>query len=394
MPDAQVLIVSNGVAEDLIGARLAHHLRGRGLHVQALTLVGAGGAYADVAERVGPALALPSGGFPFGSAANLRADLRAGLISASLRQWAAGWRAGHAARGVIAVGDAYALMVARLAAGAAPLYHVQPLVSVHYGEGMTVRAYLRELNALGANAFMPWEVALARRARRVYTRDAASARFLFARGVSARHFGSFALDVLPDPELDLTPLRDGRPVLALVPGSRADAPLSLPVMLAAATHLPDLQAFVAWAPPLDALPIPDGWTRADRSAAHVTLQHGHTRVEVLRGAFGSVARAARVALATAGTATEQLAGLGVPSVAFVTGGPQFTPTFAARQARLLGAALTLTRPDPHALARAAQHLHAHPAARADAARDGRARIGQGGALPELAREISLDLLGR
>ena len=42
-----------------------------------------------------------------------------------------------------------------------------------------------------------------------------------------------------------------------------------------------------------------------------------------------------------GTANEQAAGLGIPVVGFATAGPQYVAGFAARQQRLLGAALTV-----------------------------------------------------
>ena len=164
-----LLIVSNGGAEDLIGAALARELRGIApIDVSALPLVGAGAAYSGAARLAGPTLDLPSGGFPFGSLANLRADLKAGLIGTSVRQGLAAWRAGRQVDRVVVVGDSFALMVGTLAARQVthsgprlsnprlPLFHLQPLVSRLYGEGMTLQDHLRELNALGANAFMPW----------------------------------------------------------------------------------------------------------------------------------------------------------------------------------------------------------------------------------------------
>ena len=43
-----------------------------------------------------------------------------------------------------------------------------------------------------------------------------------------------------------------------------------------------------------------------------------------------------VGLSNAGTATEQITGLGVPSISLPGAGPQFTKSFAKRQSRLLG----------------------------------------------------------
>ncbi|WP_350244088.1 lipid-A-disaccharide synthase-related protein [Deinococcus sonorensis] len=388
------MLVSNGGAEDLIGAALARELRVLGIEqLRALPLVGPGEAYQGVAERVGPVLALPSGGFPFGSLSNLQADLRAGLIGTSLRQGQAALQQGSRAEQVIVIGDVYALLVGTLAArrkpGAGPrlpLTHLQPLVSRLYAEGMTLPDHLRELNALGANRFMPWEIALGRQARRVYTRDRASAGYLARRGVNAVYRGSFAMDVLPAPDDTLAPLLDGRPVLALLPGGRGDARESLPIMLATAAGCPEFQALVAWPRPWDELPELPGWSVQVQSDGLAQACAAGTRVLLLRGAFSSVLHTARLAVGTAGTASEQAAGLGVPVVAFPTHGPQYTPGFARRQARLLGAALTVVAPDPLAVTAALRALH-RPQAHLHAALVGRDRIGAPGALPQIAAEL-------
>ena len=390
-PPPGVLFISNGTAEDLIGAALAARLRGR-VGVGYAPLVGEGQAYARAgAVRVGRTLQLPSGGFPFGSAANLRADLRVGLIRESLGQWADACRGARAAQVVVVVGDAYALMVGSLAArqAGARLVHVQPLLSAQYLEGLGVRGALAELNALGANRPMEYELALARRADAVFVRDAATARYYAARGVRATFAGSFAMDVLSAPERPL-PL-DGRPVLALLPGSREDHRESLPLMLRAAARLPGWQALVAWPHDWDALTLPDGWTLAVQGPEQAEVTDGQTRVTVLRRVFGAVAHAATVAVGTSGTANEQLAGLGVPVVAFPTNGPQFTAGFARRQARLLGRALMIVAPDPQAVAQAVTRA-AHPPIQARAALDGLTRIGPAGALPRVAARI-LELSG-
>ncbi|MBZ9712348.1 lipid-A-disaccharide synthase-related protein [Deinococcus multiflagellatus] len=391
-----ILIVSNGYAEDLIGAALARELvrAGRG-PVLALPLVGEGRAYVGAAEVQGPPLSLPSGGFPFGSVANLRADLRAGLLTVSLRQWAAARRLGTQAGPVIVVGDTYALLVGTLAARAQPvppgarlaLTHLQPLVSVHYARGMSWGAHLRELNALGANLFMPWEVALAQQARRVYTRDQPSAAHLARCGVNAVYRGSFAMDILPPPERDLSPLLDRRPLLALLPGQRGDAAFSLPIMLEAAAALPELQSAVAFAQPLSALPPLPGWTVEAVDDATLWLSRGPVRVLVVRGAFAAVVRRAALALGTAGTAAEQAAGLGVPVIGFPTPGPQYVAGFARRQGRLLGRALTVVAPDAGAVAQAVRHLLTRPRLFAAAARDGQDRMGAPGALAAVAAEL-------
>jgi uncharacterized protein (TIGR03492 family) len=393
-----LLIVSNGGAEDLIGAALARELLRLGCpDLLALPLVGGGSAYTGLAGLAGPILDLPSGGFPFGSLNNLKADLKAGLIGTSARQGLAAWQTGKQAGTVVVVGDSFALMVGMLAARRVqhsglrlPLLHLQPLVSRLYGEGMDLRDHLRELNALGANLFMPWEVSLGRQIERVYTRDAPSARHLALRGVNAVYRGSFAMDILPAPERDLSLLQGGRPVLALMPGGRGDACESMPIMLEAAARLPEMQAFVTWPKSWAELPTPAGWTLAMQGDQQASLTRGSTRIWLLRGAFSAVLHAARLAVGTAGTASEQAAGRGVPLVGFPTSGPQYTSGFARRQARLLGPALTLTAADPQAVAAALTRLHTQPGVYAAAAHAGRERIGQAGALRQIAAELLAD----
>ncbi|BDP42375.1 lipid-A-disaccharide synthase [Deinococcus aetherius] len=386
-------LVSNGTAEDLIGARLLGHLGAAppGVGARVLPLVGAGRAYAGVpgVTRVGEELPLPSGGFPFGSAANLLADLRAGLVGGSLRQWRDAARAARGAGAVVVVGDAYALMVGTLAARAAgvPLVHVQPLLSAHYLEGLGLRGALSELNALGANLPMPYELRLARGARAVFVRDAETEQYYRARGVPAHWAGSFALDVLPPPERDLPALTRGRAVLALLPGSREDHRESLPVMLRAAARVPGTVGVVAWPHRWDAVTLPDGWTLRVEDDRTARAEGEGARALLLRGAFGAVARAADVAVGTAGTANEQLAGLGVPVVAFPTGGPQYTAGFARRQGRLLGDALSVVAPSPEAVAAEVRALLGDPARRARAAVAGLGRVGAAGALPVIAAEV-------
>lgn len=382
------LLISNGTAEDLIGAQLARLLR---VPVRYSPLVGEGRAYGQVpgAVQVGRVLRLPSGGFPFGSLENLRGDLAAGLVGESLGQWQDAVRGARSAGVVVVVGDAYALMVGTLAARRAgiPLIHVQPLLSAQYLEGLSLRGAMQELNALGANLPMPYELRLAAGAHAVFVRDAPTAAYYAARGVAARWVGSFAMDVLPSPERDLSHWTQGKPVLALIPGSREDHRQSLPLMLLAAARLPALAALVAWPHGWDAVTLPSGWTLEIQSEMEAVADSGSMRVPLLRGAFGAIAHAADLAIGTAGTANEQLAGLGKPVVAFATSGPQFTTGFARRQGRLLGEALSVVEADADALAAEVRALRNDGPRRARAALAGMTRIGPAGALEVVAEEV-------
>ncbi len=379
-----LLFISNGPTEDAIGARIAKEL---GCETWALPLVGRGRAYEGIASRIlGPRKEMPSGGFLFGSLTNAIADLRAGFLSMSLAQWREALRT--KAKAVVVVGDAYALTVGVLAAKGAPLFHVNPLVSAHYLERATPLELLLDW---GGSDFTPYERFLHRKARAVFVRDEPSLRRLRQLGISHAHwYGSFAMDLLPPPEKDLSSLVGEAPLLALLPGTRGDEAFSLPIMLEASRHTP-LTPLVAWAKPWEALPPLPGWDVKEVDGQTLRVERGEKIGWILKNAFSAILHRSHLALATAGTATEQAAGLGIPIVAFPTPGPQYTHAFARRQKRLLGEALRLTRADIYSVAGEILILTQSSELYSKASRAGRERIGPKGGILGTAAHLRREL---
>lgn len=383
-----VLLISGGHAEDLIGATLTRHLE---VPVQALPLVGSGKTYHSAGvEVLGPHLELPSGGFPFNSLENLVADLRAGLIQKSLGQWMTSYRKGKEVGAVAVVGDAYSLFVGVIAArsGGLPLFHLQPQISHYYVGDRSVWERLRQFNQFGAEDYLAYERWMHRYVRAVYVRDKLSEQRARQLGMhKARFVGSMAMDTLGPPERDLSDLLDGRAVLVMLPGTRADVRYSLPRMLEAAALLPEFQGLVAWALPFEQASLPPGWRLEPVDELTALACNGEARVWLLRRAFSAILHRGRVAIGTAGTANEQAAGMGIPVVGFPTRGPQYLPANALRQQRLLGAALHLVEARPEAIAALVRRLSVDGPLRQAAQRDGLERNGPPGALPQIAREI-------
>jgi uncharacterized protein (TIGR03492 family) len=96
-----------------------------------------------------------------------------------------------------------------------------------------------------------------------------------------------------------------------------------------------------------------------------------------------------MAIAMAGTATEQFVGLGKPAITFPGIGPQFTYAFAEAQTRLLGSSLILVD-RPSQVADAVQSLLRDPDRLQLIAENGLRRMGKPGA----ARRIAACLLER
>jgi uncharacterized protein (TIGR03492 family) len=110
------------------------------------------------------------------------------------------------------------------------------------------------------------------------------------------------------------------------------------------------------------------------------------------GCFSRWACWAELGLASAGTATEQLVGLGIPALSLPGPGPQFKRGFAERQSRLLGGAVAVCRSSA-VLAERAELLLGDPGLARQLGAIGTQRMGMAGGSVALSRAIEERLLG-
>ena len=110
-----------------------------------------------------------------------------------------------------------------------------------------------------------------------------------------------------------------------------------------------------------------------------------------KGKFNSWANMAEVGLSNAGTATEQIAGLGIPSLSLPGPGPQFTKSFAKRQSRLLGGSVKVCENKKILLKRLSLLLNGK-VDRLEQAKIGKKRMGEAGASKKIVDAINLHLL--
>ena len=95
-------------------------------------------------------------------------------------------------------------------------------------------------------------------------------------------------------------------------------------------------------------------------------------------------------VATAGTATEQLVGLGIPALSLPGRGPQFTKGFARRQSRLLGGAVCPCK-SINQLNQRLQQLLNEPSLGVQMGLKGRQRMGPSGGSDAIAKRILQEL---
>jgi uncharacterized protein (TIGR03492 family) len=102
-----------------------------------------------------------------------------------------------------------------------------------------------------------------------------------------------------------------------------------------------------------------------------------------QNAYGECLQQSQIAIAMAGTATEQFVGLGKPVITIPGEGPQFTPTFAQAQTRLLGCSVTLVQ-NPQQVASAMTSIINDPEKLAKIKENGEKRLGNPGAAQRIA----------
>jgi uncharacterized protein (TIGR03492 family) len=257
--------------------------------------------------------------------------------------------------------------------------------------------------------YHPWERWLMRHpnCKAVFPRDTLTANSLKQRGIPAFDLGNPMMDGLEwervtddglkmkDEERDLA--FSGKPsalTIALLPGSRPpEAYANWETILQAvngvvAQTVRPLTFLAAIASELDAEKLRQTlmtyrWQQVTEDSYTVGLGERKSTLVLAQHRFAECLHRADVAIAMAGTATEQFVGLGKPAITLPGKGPQFTPAFAEAQTRLLGASAVLVK-EPDRVATVIQSLLQNPDALQTIAESGRRRMGAPGAAKRIA----------
>ncbi len=440
----KILCLSNGHGEDTIALRILQELQ---QHPQppelaVLPLVGEGKAFAKLenARIIGPVQRMPSGGFIYMDGREFLRDVKGGLLQLTLAQFQAvrAWERAQKTSGnqdcaILAVGDIVPLLFAWLSG--LPYVFVGTAKSEYHfrDEGGPLRRGGMNLEGWSGSVYLPWErwLMTRRRCRAVFPRDALTAETLVKLGIPACNLGNPMMDGLA-PEnpaagfygADAEFREMQRSIaIALLPGSRApEAYANWQVIVEAIAGIlsvfaarkllflgaisPELN-LEAFRPFLESC----GWrqegeTRTTqrregsilRPAVSDAAEIGQASPNLLlpltfvqrkatmilsQQSFNDYLYEADLALAMAGTATEQFVGLGKPAIAIPGSGPQFTPAFAEAQSRLLGPSLILVK-NPAEVAGAMQSLFREPDRLQLIAENGKRRMGEPGAARRIA----------
>ncbi len=374
----KILLVSNGHGEDAIAARIAGQLSGlAAAQIDHLALVG-DLPVPSMMRVVGPRLVMPSGGLiAMGNLRNIVADLRAGLLSHTLRQWWFLRTSRNTYDAVLAIGDMFVLLMALVVKSRT--FYVGTAKSVYVAP------------------YGPLERCVLKRAARVFVRDQRTASALRRHGVQAEAPGNVIADFISSEGPPNS--QRGKETLVLFPGSRggayADAIFLAGLLRKVAAVRPDVRGVLSIAPGLSAATFAqmlqaDGWVIrpcAFTETPFEALEKGRPLLTAWTGDFSALLRDATLVLGQAGTANEAAAAAGVPVVAFEEEKQQNGAWYRMRQARLLGDALHIAGKDLAGATAAVLELLSDTTRRRHMSRVGRQRMGPPGGALRIASQL-------
>ncbi len=372
----RLLCLSNGHGEDAIAVQILTQLQQLKdpPKIDALPIVGTGQAYQKLKNVpiISVVKSMPSGGFIYMDGGQFLRDLNQGLIGLTLGQIKAIRHWAKQGGMILAVGDIVPLLMAWMSG--APYAFVGTAKSEYYlrdEQGWLSRASWQEKwEGWSGSDYLPWERWLIsrQRCRAVFPRDSLTAEILSQWSIPVVDAGNPMMDNLQPPETvsRWRTFRDDSNILTLtlLPGSRIpEAYQNWEIILQGITAIINtvksqgltlpkkIVLFAAIAPALDLDPFCQS-LRAEKwqelkgfEALPYQLNstdivfHAQNAKLILTSEFNACLDAGEIAIAMAGTATEQFVGLGKPAIAIPGQGPQFTPKFAEAQSRLLGLSL-------------------------------------------------------
>ncbi len=445
-----LLCISNGHGEDAIALRILASLQKRdpGLSLSALPLTGSGSAYLSAAiPIISPTQVMPSGGFINRDLQQLTGDLKQGLLGLTRSQLAALKTWAKTGNYILAVGDIVPLLFAYLSG--LPYAFVGTAKSDYWlrdeqgklpSSGPFPANLWQALEGWSGSVYLPWERWLMSRprCRAVFARDALTAQRLQHLGLSCAHYlGNPMMDSLtptgqlsallaqiistPRQQIDQIPVAPPLThpdrakatalyvtpkqqsilplTIALIPGSRpaeayenwANILAAIPGLIETFRHRP-LILLGAIAPSLSLetlqASLAPHWQSISTSETnpYPTYTHQNLTLLLINDAYSDCLHRADLAIATAGTATEQFIGLGKPAITLPGNGPQFTSTFATIQAKMLGPSVQIVT-DPTQIGSAIAKLIRDPDRLQLIHQNGKQRMGEPGAGQRIATQL-------
>lgn len=400
----KLLVLSNGHGEDGIAVRIIEQLQivTHNLEIAALPIVGQGYAYSKLNIPIaGRVQQMPSGGFIYMGGNPLWEDVRGGLIQLTIEQLKLVRHWGQENIVILAVGDIVPLLYAWLSK--ANYAFVGTAKSEYYLRDETEwLAQTSWLEKKSGSVYLPWERWLMSRkaCKAVFPRDSLTTEILQKCSVPAYDMGNPMMDGITANYQSVKPEQLN---VLLLPGSRMPEALrnwqqiitSLSAIIK--TFPPEkLQFLGAIAPALNLMAFIEeadaqGWEMVTAKSQATTLSKDNISLILSQNSYQKFLQQSNIAIAMAGTATEQFVGLGKPAIIMPGAGPQFTYAFAEAQSRLLGCSIVMVE-NPEQVGMAIAKVVNNPQLLAQISLNGKRRMGESGAAQRIAQCLQKTLL--
>ncbi len=349
-----LLIICNGHGEDLIALEIIKKLLTikRIKKIEVLPLVGNGYIFDSIASdafsKIGTQIYLPSGGFSNQSLKGFFKDLKVGLLENLFSNWLLVNKKHKENYKIIAIGD---LLPLYFAWSSKCMFGFIGTPKSDYtwssGPGKAISDFYHKLKG---SEWDPWELFLmgSHKCKFVIVRDALTASNLNVKNINAKYFGNPMMDFIKEKKLDHKIIKSFQKLIMLIGSRSPEAFNNLDIFLSSlsAIDLPlKTLVFVPLSFNIDINIVEEYFLKykfsKERNKEYYlgedsVWMKNNIIFLIGKNTFEDWANLSQVGLANAGTATEQIAGLGVPSLSLPGRGPQFTKKFANRQQRLLG----------------------------------------------------------
>ena len=353
-----LLIISNGHGEDVIACNIIKELLllKKFNNIEVMPLVGDGRTFDDLRAKnitkIGFHKVLPSGGFSNQSFRGFWNDLKEGMLIYLFKNWLELIKKPKDYQ-ILAIGDLLPLFYAwssKCNFG----FIGTPKSDYTWisGPGNSISDFYHKLKG---SEWDPWEMYIMKSnlCKFVIVRDEITSKNLKSKRIDAQFLGNPMMDFLPD-KMIFEDINENYTKVILLIGSRfPEAFNNLDIFLAYLNDFDFPRKCLIFIPlssnanlfEVEKQLIKYKFFRNQSSSfslgeESIWLKNKMTLL-LGKNKFNHWASLAQVGLANAGTATEQICGLGIPALSLPGDGPQFTKSFAKRQQRLLGGSVSL-----------------------------------------------------
>ena len=404
-----LLIICNGHGEDVIALEMIKRFLKKVeiKKIEVMPLVGSGKIFDSIKSKkffkIGYFKELPSGGFSNQSFKGFFLDLFAGFLVDTFKNFLIVRRKSKNHYKIIAVGDLLPLFFAW--SSKCEFSFVGTPKSDHTWSNGPGWAFSDFYHKLKGSEWDPWEIFLMRsiRCKSLIMRDEITAKNLNKKKIIARYFGNPMMDFVDEKNEKISNIIMFNRLILIIGSRFPEALNNLDIFLHCLEGLKSSNDLIILLPLSINANIFTIKTHLKNNGyfeekniqfligEHSVWKNKNKYILLGKSTFKKWATMACVGLSNAGTATEQITGLGVPSISLPGAGPQFTKSFAKRQSRLLAGSVLVCDNKENLLDNLEILLH-EKYHRLKQVKVGMKRMGKRGASKKIVDYINLSLL--